>query len=89
MAADPADGAREIDVADLTFGEYLRLLSHGKIWPKLGLKIDQQTFTHHLEEIRKIRNDVMHFDPEGITPDEIRKLRAMVDLLRQFEHFAT
>jgi CBS-domain-containing membrane protein len=84
--ADPEDGDREIeDVADLTFGEYLRLLTNPKRWSKLGLKIDQSTFTHHLEEIRKIRNEVMHFDPEGIGPEDMTSLRSMVSFLRQLQ----
>jgi CBS domain-containing protein len=84
--ADPTDGEREIeDVTDLTFGEYVRLLTDKKIWSKLGLKIDQKTVTHYLEEIRKIRNDVMHFDPEGIGPDDMKKLRSMVVFLRQLQ----
>jgi CBS-domain-containing membrane protein len=83
---DPADGDREIeDVTDLTFGEYLRLLTNPKLWVKLGLKIDQHTFIHHLEEVRKIRNDVMHFDPEGIGPDDMKSLRSMVSFLRQLQ----
>jgi hypothetical protein len=85
-AADPDDKDREIeDVADLTFGEYLRLLTDKKIWSKLGLKIDQKTFAGHMEDIRKIRNDVMHFDPEGIAPDDMKKLRSMVVLMRQVQ----
>jgi CBS domain-containing protein len=85
-AADPADTSREIeDVADLGFGEYLRLLTDNKIWSKLGLKIDQKTFTEYLEEVRKIRNDVMHFDPEGIGPDDMKGLRSMVTFLRQLQ----
>ncbi len=83
-SVDPSDGAREIeDVADLTFGEYLRLLTDRKTWAKLGLKIDQKTFTQYLEDVRRIRNDVMHFDPEGIAPDDMKKLRSMVAFLRQ------
>ena len=38
---------------------------------------------HYLEEIRKIRNDVMHFDPEGIAPEDMKKLRSMVVFMRQ------
>lgn len=84
--ADPADSEREVeDVTDLGFGEYLRLLTAPKMWSKLGLKIDQKTFTHHLEEIRKIRNDVMHFDPEGIGPEDMNSLRSMVSFLRQLQ----
>jgi CBS domain-containing protein len=84
--ADPSDGEREVeDVSDLSFGEYLRLLTDSKMWSKLGLKIDQKTFTYHLEEIRKIRNDVMHFDPEGIGPEDMKSLRSMVSFLRQLQ----
>jgi len=81
---DPADGSREIeDAADLTFGEYLRLLTNPKMWAKLSLKVDQKTFTQHLDETRQIRNEVMHFDPEGIGPEDMKKLRAMAAFLRQ------
>lgn len=83
---DPAHNKREIeDVADLTFGEYLRLLTEAKVWSKLGLKIDQKTFTHQLEEVRKIRNDVMHFDPEGIGSEDMKALRSTVAFLRQLQ----
>jgi hypothetical protein len=85
-ATDPEDSEREVeDVADLTFGEYLRLLTDKKVWLNLGLKIDQKTFAHYLEDIRKIRNDVMHFDPEGIAPDDMKKLRSMVAFMRQVQ----
>ena len=88
--ADPADSEREVeDVTDLGFGEYLRLLTDPKMWSKLSLKIDQKTFTHHLEDIRKIRNDVMHFDPEGIGPEDMKSLRSMVSFLRQLQALGT
>jgi hypothetical protein len=41
----------------------------------LGLKIDRVVIREQLEQVRKIRNDVMHFDPEGITHDRIDILR--------------
>jgi CBS domain-containing protein len=88
-AIDPADGDREVeDAADLTFGEYLRLLTNPKTWAKLGLKVDQKTFTQHLEETRQIRNEVMHFDPEGIGPEDMKRLRAMATFLRQLHSLA-
>jgi hypothetical protein len=88
--ADPADSEREVeDVSDLGFGEYLRLLTDPKMWSKLGLKIDQKTFTHYLEEVRKIRNEVMHFDPEGIGPEDMKSLRSMVAFLRQLPALGT
>lgn len=81
---DPEDSARKIeDVADLTLGEYLRLLEDPKKWGKIGIKIDRQTFVKHLDEIRRIRNDVMHFDPDGIGEDDLTSLRKCVQFLQR------
>jgi CBS domain-containing protein len=65
-ARDPGDAEREINgVADLTFGEYIRLIENPSRWTQLSLAIDRGTFCKQLDEVRRIRNDVMHFDPDG------------------------
>jgi CBS domain-containing protein len=71
------------NIADLTFGEYVRLFQHPQVWPKLDLKIDGGVLTGLLEEIRQIRNDVMHFDPDPMTEDELKTLKRAVHLLQQ------
>jgi predicted transcriptional regulator len=53
-------------VADLTFGEYVRLVQNEENWSKLGLAIDRVEFARVLDRVREIRNDVMHFDPDGL-----------------------
>jgi CBS domain-containing protein len=79
---DPGDTSREIsNLSDLTFGEHVRLLENPTRWSVLGLNIDRGTFVEHLKEIRDIRNDVMHFDPDGTAPTELEKLRQFVRLL--------
>lgn len=81
---DIGDGDREVaGVADLTFGEYIRLLENPDRWKKLNLSIDRATFCKRLEPIRKIRNDVMHFDPDGIAPDDLERLRECVRFLQR------
>lgn len=70
-------------IADLAFGEYVRLLQHPKVWPKLHVKIDGGVLTSLLEEVRQIRNDVMHFDPDPMTDDELSTLKRAVNLLQQ------
>lgn len=84
---DPADDEREVgDVSDLTFGEYIRLLEEPNRWEKLNLCLDRTIFVKALEDIRRIRNDVMHFDPDPIPSEEITKLRdftRMMQVLRQ------
>lgn len=70
-------------VADLTFGEYVRLLSDKNRWAKLQLRIDRKEFISRLDRVREIRNDVMHFDPQGIDPEALRTLREFVHFLKE------
>ena len=73
---DPDDDGRKIEaVSDLTFGEYVRLLEDQKRWNKVGLALDRAEFVKRLAEIRDIRNDIMHFDPEGLDEDDLKTLR--------------
>jgi predicted transcriptional regulator len=82
-ACDPADTQRKIlSISDLTLGEYLRLIENPSNWKKLGLKVDRQIFVKKLHEIREIRNDVMHFDPDGTPEQDIFKLRDFVRLMQ-------
>lgn len=83
---DPSDSERTIeDVSDLTLGEYIRLLENPKRWEKLSLKIDRKTFVEELKRIGQIRNDVMHFDPDGPSPDDLKTLRKFVKFLADLE----
>jgi predicted transcriptional regulator len=82
-AKDPTDSERKIQaVSDLTFGEYKRLLENPEMWSKLRLQLDRSIFIKLLECIRKIRNDVMHFDPDGIEESDLTVLRDFVKFLR-------
>jgi predicted transcriptional regulator len=75
-AKDPADTEREIaSVADMTFGEYVRLLENPENWKKLQLNLERSLFVHQLNVVRGIRNDVMHFNPEGIEDEDMEALR--------------
>lgn len=75
-ACDPADPDREVkSVADLTFGEYVRLLSKPEYWTKVKLAVDRTVFVRQLDQVREIRNDVMHFDPDGVADEDLITLR--------------
>lgn len=81
---DPADSERQTrtrTVDDLTFSEYLRGLGMPDYWERLKLGIDRQLFVAQLDSIRKIRNAVMHFHPDGITKESrevLARTRAML-----------
>ena len=82
-AKDEKDTDRVIKgVADLTFGEYLRLFQNPSTWAKLLLPIDRKTYCEHLEKIRDIRNNIMHFDPDGLDEESIETLRRFARLLQ-------
>lgn len=80
----PGEDGRTIEgVADLTFGEYIRLIENEKRWKKLGLEIDRVEFVSRLHKIREVRNDVMHFDPDGLEPSDMVLLREFAQFLKR------
>jgi Mg/Co/Ni transporter MgtE len=75
-AMDSADDSRRVDaISDLTFGEYIRLLEKPDNWQSLKLSMDRATFVKRLDNVRNIRNDVMHFHPDGISEEDLARLR--------------
>jgi CBS domain-containing protein len=83
---DPADSARSVESAsDLTFGEYKRLLEDPTRWGALGLELDRAVFGKLLDRVRDTRNDVMHFDPDGIEDQALGVLRDFTKFLRTLQ----
>jgi len=68
-------------IDDLTFGEYIHLMQKEKNWKKLNCNIDKVTFLEELDIVRQIRNDIMHFEPEGISDEQNERLIAIARLL--------
>jgi CBS domain-containing protein len=69
---------------DLAFGDYEHILENKDIWQKLGWPLDRQVFIARLDEIREIRNKVMHFHPDPIPEDATKTLRNFNGLLHQY-----
>ena len=83
-AKDSGDEKREVhSVTDLTFGECTRLLEKPEHWQRLGVSLDRKTFVTQLSEVREIRNDVMHFHPDGLSADELQRLKNVRRLLQR------
>lgn len=82
--AKAAKGEHEVKGPDdLTFGGYCRLLGHPKSWSTLDLTVDRKEFVKCLDRVRTIRNDIMHFSPDGIGDDDVTHLEQMAGLLRE------
>ena len=90
QAKDPEDPSRDIQgVSDLTFGEYVRLLQDEENWAKLKIKIDRKTFTGWLDKVRETRNDVMHFDPDPLDPEDLQLLREFSSFLSRWQQITS
>lgn len=77
------EDARQIDTpADLTFGEYIRLVEREDNWQKLKIELDRVTVVAQLNRVRDIRNDVMHFDPDGLEDEDLKFLREFAQFLK-------
>lgn len=86
-AKDPGDEGRSVSsVEDLTFGEYLKLLENAEHWERLELHLDRKVFIKDLGKIRIIRNEVMHFDPDGISEDDLATLRKFARFLTRLSN---
>jgi len=85
-AKDPIDTKRAVtSVADLTYGEYIRLLENQERWDKLNITVDRKTCMEKFESVRRIRNDVMHFDPDGIPEKDLMTLREFARFLQRLQ----
>lgn len=88
-ARNPGESDREItSVSDLTFGEYVRLLQDPDKWRKVGLNVDRATFIKDLERVNLIRNDVMHFDPDGIGNEDLEFLGKEARFLQELREIS-
>jgi CBS domain-containing protein len=80
-----ADGSRSVkSFDDLEMGDYQRVLENPERWAKLGWPLDRATFIKRLDDLRVIRNNVMHFNPEPLPRNTVDRLRYILKLLRDF-----
>lgn len=82
-ACESSEQERRIErISDLTLGGYIRLIENPTNWEKISFPVDREVVINKLDDIRQIRNDVMHFDPDGISEQELEKLRDLVRLMQ-------
>ena len=82
FSVNQAEKPKEIkSLSDLTFGQYVKLVEDPKKFEKLKINVDRGVLAKQLEEVRKIRNDVMHFNTDGINSQNLDLLRQTVNFL--------
>ena len=78
----PIEGA-----SDLTLAGYHSLLGKTEHWERLALNVDQDQFRAHLDRVRSIRNNLMHFNPDGLSPGDIATLRNLAHFFEELVRF--
>lgn len=56
---------------DMMFGEYVSALSDPEVWTLIEVQFDQEYVTGLLDEVRRVRNDVMHFAGPAAGDDDL------------------
>lgn len=74
-------------IEELTLGQYIRLFQHPEIWTKLALSIDAGEFVQLLDQVREIRNEVMHFDRDPMTKDQLDTLKRTARFMQHLYEF--
>ena len=80
-----SNGRRKIEsFSSLTMGDYQRVLENPEAWGKLDWPLDRRVFSERLEEIREIRNNIMHFNGDPLPSDVLSMLKNFLSLLREY-----
>ncbi|MEU4537060.1 CBS domain-containing protein [Streptosporangium sp. NPDC023825] len=82
QAVTPHQRSKVRQAADLTFGNYFHLLKDQGRWEVLGWNVDQEILLEYLEEVRKARNELMHFSPDPLSPTQYAAVHGLLAVLR-------
>lgn len=68
----------------MTIGDIKKVFSHDDHWKKIGLRLSQNAFIEWLEVVRRLRNDIAHFnqDDESLTP-ALAEVKNLTQFLRR------
>ena len=70
-------------VEEMTFYQYERLLDDDARWQKLNWRVARPGFVADLGAVRKIRNPVMHFHTDLLTPEQQDQLKSLLRSMRR------
>ncbi|MEV0453921.1 CBS domain-containing protein [Catellatospora methionotrophica] len=69
---------------EMTMGQYQAVLDNPSCWAQLGWPLDRKTFIQRLDQIRRVRNTVMHFNPDPVRAEDVAILRNFLNLIRRY-----
>lgn len=72
-------------VNDLVFGDCQAIFNDTDLWCRLGWRMAQLIFVEKLDEVRRIRNEVMHFRPTRLSDENMLTLENFAKWLRNLD----
>jgi len=76
---NPDDPDRDIEsAANLTLGEMIRAIEGKANWERLGWTAERTVFLEAMGDVRRIRNETMHFSPDPVSETDLENLRAFL-----------
>ena len=85
---DTKDKANVTSASQLTIGGYQRILEQEENWARLGFAACRRVFCSLLDEVRKLRNEIMHFHPDAIEDGDLECLRRFLRLLDELDRLS-
>lgn len=70
-------------ISDFNFGHYVRIIENPELFEKININVNRRMLKEMLEAVNKIRNEVMHFNPEAMEESDLLTLRTTQNLLAQ------
>ncbi|HEX5115234.1 MAG TPA: CBS domain-containing protein, partial [Pseudonocardiaceae bacterium] len=77
-------GLSFMSVEGMSIGHYQAVLDNPVCWKVLGWPLSRKLFISRLNEIRAVRNNVMHFNPDPPKDSDVDKLRHFLNLIRRY-----
>lgn len=78
-----ASGYGNADAAhDLTIGQIIRVFRRPERWARLNWALSYDEFLARLDGVRQIRNEVAHFRPSPLTPEQRQQMDIFAGLLK-------
>lgn len=79
----PDDPDRDVDTAaNLTLGEMIRAIENRDNWERLGWVGDRNVFLEAMADVRRIRNETMHFSPDPLDEGDLATLKSALGWIR-------
>lgn len=84
----PERRKKVVNASSLTIGEMMKLFEPESNWKSLSSLADRKTFLQALDEMRRLRNDIMHFNPDPLDQTAINGARQFAKWLEYLDDSA-